>query len=102
MSVKVLQRLALVLGVFVALGCSDTETTTSAPPVVTTTAEAHLCDAGDEAFVKRVIPLMWGRKAGSIREVAVLLQILQGSDRPTLIQRMARSPEYLQRWWYFF
>jgi len=84
------------------VGCGEETKETAAPAYAETTAEAEICDAGDEAFIKRAIPLMWGRKPGSIREVAVLTQLVQASSRGTVIEHMARSPEYLQRWWYFF
>ncbi|MBC8071277.1 MAG: hypothetical protein IAG13_23330 [Deltaproteobacteria bacterium] len=65
---------------------------------------AELCDAGDEAWVKRVIPLLHGRRPESIREVRVLVQMVEqlealGVDgRATVAMGLARGPEYQQRW----
>ncbi len=59
---------------------------------------ADFNDAGDEAFVARLVPLMWGRAPGSIREVQVLVHILEASDREALVRAMARSPEYVEHW----
>ncbi|MEE2830391.1 MAG: hypothetical protein VX498_14475, partial [Myxococcota bacterium] len=59
-------------------------------------------DAGDEAFVHRLLPLMWGRQADSIREVEVLLQLLEQQGRAGLVRSMARHPDYVDRWQEFF
>ena len=50
-----------------------------------------LGDAGDEAFVRRAVPMMWGRNPESIREVDVLVQVLRGTggDRAGLVRAMA-------------
>lgn len=59
---------------------------------------ALLCDAGDEAFVRDAVATMWGRFPVSIREVEVLVQVVEQTGRANLIRRMARSPEYRARW----
>ena len=41
---------------------------------------AELCDAGDEAWAKRVIPLVQGRRPESIREIRVLTQMVSQLD----------------------
>ncbi len=66
--------------------------------------EAELCDAGDEAWVKRAIPFIQGRKPESIREVRVLVSAIeqldeQGLDGRRLVARgLAHGDEYLDRW----
>jgi hypothetical protein len=55
-------------------------------------------DAGDEAFVRRLVPLMWGRTATSVNEVSVLVDVLAASDREQLVRAMARSPEFVDAW----
>lgn len=55
-------------------------------------------DAGDEAFVRRAVPLMWGRHPQSVREVDVLLAMLGDVGREGLIRAMARTPEYRAHW----
>ncbi|MEE2830016.1 MAG: hypothetical protein VX498_12570 [Myxococcota bacterium] len=59
-------------------------------------------DAGDEAFVKRLLPVLWGRGPDSIAEVDLLVQLLEQTDRRTLVRLMANSPDYNQRWRDFF
>lgn len=59
---------------------------------------AQVADAGDEAFVRRLVDVMWGRGPHSIREVAVLVEIAQQTSRGELVRSMAKSPEYVQRW----
>ena len=66
--------------------------------------EAELCDAGDEAWVKRAIPFIQGRKAESIREVRVLVSAIEqldelGLDGRELVARgLAQGDLYLDRW----
>ncbi len=57
-----------------------------------------VCDAGDEAFVRRAIPHLWGRRPHSIREVEVLLRVVQTSGRRRLLQRMMFSLEFAEHW----
>jgi hypothetical protein len=81
-------RLSLVLISGALIACTATETP----------SQYDVADAGDEAFVKRVVPLMWGRKPSSIREVSVLVQLIQQSSRAEVVYRMSRSPEFIDRW----
>jgi hypothetical protein len=66
--------------------------------------DAELCDAGDEAFVKRLIPLVHGRKPESIREVRLLVSIIEQLDMKGLDGRravtlgMLRGDAYLTRY----
>jgi len=66
--------------------------------------EAELCDAGDEAWVKRAIPFIQGRKAESIREVRVLASAIEQLDasgldgRRMVAQALAQGDLYLDRW----
>ncbi len=72
------------------------------------TTDPQSCDAGHESFVKRVIPLVQGRKPESIREVRLLVQIIQsidetgGNGRFELAYGLAAGPLYLERWKMFF
>ncbi len=65
---------------------------------------AELCDAGDEAWAKRLIPLVHGRRPESIREVRVLVQMVEqlealGVDgRATVAMGLARGDQYRDRW----
>ena len=62
------------------------------------------CDAGDEAFVKRLIPFVHGRQPESIREVRLLVSMIeqldmQGLDgRQTVALGLMRGDQFLSRW----
>ncbi len=66
--------------------------------------EAELCDAGDEAFVKRLIPLVHGRKPDSIREVRLLVSMIEQIDmkgddgRRAVTLGLLRGDAYLNRY----
>jgi hypothetical protein len=83
--------------------CQD-EGCVSAPDCVDTgfrpgmLEDTPLCDAGDEAFVRRLMPQLWGRHPRSVREIDLLLQIIEQSDRATLVDLMLDSRAFVQRW----
>jgi hypothetical protein len=62
------------------------------------------CDAGDEAFVKRLIPLMQGRRPEGMREVALLVSMIQQLDargvdgRAVVARGLADGDAYRRRW----
>jgi len=62
------------------------------------------CDAGDEAFVKRLIPFVQGRRPESIREVRLLVSMIEqldaaGQDGRMLVARgLTQGDVYLERW----
>ncbi len=62
------------------------------------------CDAGDEAFVKRLIPLMQGRKPEGMREVRLLVSMIGQLDalgvdgRAVLARGLASGELYIRRW----
>lgn len=66
------------------------------------------CDAGDEAFVKRIVPLLQGRKPEGMREVRLLVSAIQqldaqGKDGRAIVARgLASGDLYLSRWRTFF
>ena len=59
---------------------------------------AEVPDAGDEAFVRRILPMVWGRDPLSSREVRVMVQIIQQTSRQELIRGLAKAPIYRKRW----
>ncbi|HIA02592.1 MAG TPA: hypothetical protein EYN66_11890, partial [Myxococcales bacterium] len=59
-------------------------------------------DAGDQAWVKRVIPLLWGRQPSSINEIHVLTEMAQQLGRDKVLRAMAKAPDYFTRWEFFF
>lgn len=64
----------------------------------------ELCDAGHEAWVKRAIPLLQGRKPESIREVRLLVSMIEqidaqgGDGRAEVARGLASGPLYRERW----
>jgi hypothetical protein len=64
----------------------------------------ELCDAGDEAFVKRLIPFVQGRKPDGMREVRLLVQMIEqldamGEDGRRIVARgLADGELYVDRW----
>lgn len=70
-------------------------------PVATPPPEAPQrasCDAGDEAWVQRVLPLVWGRRAVGAAEVQVWASMANQHGRPAALAGMMESPEYAA-WW---
>lgn len=74
------------------------------PLIPAGTETAELCDAGDEAFVKRLIQFVHGRKPASIREVRVLVSMIEQlndageNGRLAVAQGLARGEIYEARW----
>ncbi len=91
----------------------DTDATTTAAgtdsgePSPPETGE-ELCDAGHEAWVKRAIPLLQGRKPASIREVRLLVSMIEqieaqgGDGRAVVAAGLADGALYRERWATFF
>lgn len=63
-----------------------------------TLEDAVECDAGDEALVRRLVPQLWGRQPESIREVDLLVQVIEQGGRSTLVRAMMGSEEFAVRW----
>ncbi|MFT7625312.1 MAG: hypothetical protein ACI9WU_004503, partial [Myxococcota bacterium] len=98
-------RALLAVTLLAVIGCRSDATEVPVPggtyavveaPGVADTGDA--CLVGDETFVKRVLPLLWGRKPASLREVQVLVDLTAELGREGLVRAMARSPEYVTRW----
>ncbi|MCB9567846.1 MAG: hypothetical protein H6710_11665 [Myxococcales bacterium] len=68
----------------------------------------ELCDAGDEAWVKRAIPMIAGRKPEGIREVRLLVSMIEqidaagGDGREEVARGLADGDRYIERWYDFF
>lgn len=81
---------------------SDTGDSGPEPPPPGDQTEA--CDAGDEAFVKRLIPLIQGRKPEGMREVLLLVRMIEQLDaagvdgRAVVARGLADGPLYVNRW----
>jgi hypothetical protein len=55
-------------------------------------------DAGDEAWVERAVPALWGRGPSGVAEVAVIVDLVEQTSRGDVVRAMANSPEYIDRW----
>ncbi|MEZ4450802.1 MAG: hypothetical protein R3B09_15080 [Nannocystaceae bacterium] len=86
---------------------AETETGDSGEPPPPTDVE-ELCDAGDEAWVKRAVPLIQGRRPEGMREVRLLVAMIEqidaagGDGREVVARGLASGDLYLQRWYDFF
>ena len=66
------------------------------------------CDAGDEAWVKRAIPMIQGRLPEGMREVRLLVAMIEqidaagGDGREVVARGLASGDLYLRRWSDFF
>ncbi len=56
------------------------------------------CDAGDVAWVQRVMPLLWGRRPHGAAEVDLWVQVAAQQGREAVVRAMARDPEYRDAW----
>lgn len=72
---------------------ADADTTTT-PPVLDTSS----CDGGDAAWVQRVIPLLWGRRAHGSAEIQLWSEMATAYGRETTARAMTHNPIYA-RWW---
>lgn len=62
------------------------------------------CDAGDQAWVKRAVPLIQGRRPEGMREVLLLVSIIEqldaaGADGRAIVARGLASGDHYQRRW---
>jgi len=66
--------------------------------------DPELCDAGDESWAKRVLPAVQGRRPEGIREVRILVQMIEQLDelgvdgRRVVARGLANGDEYFDRW----
>ena len=59
---------------------------------------AEVCDAGDEAWAARTLPLVWGRKPRGSAEVRQWASVASSFGRDVALRAMTQSPEY-RSWW---
>jgi len=70
----------------------------TASPVPGVLEDGEICDAGDENFVRRIVPLLLGRRPASVREVALLLSVIEQGGRETLVRALMRTEAFALRW----
>lgn len=56
------------------------------------------CDAGDEAWIRQVVPFLLGRPPAGLREVRVLTDLVGRVGRGEAARLLARGPDYESRW----
>lgn len=56
------------------------------------------CDSGDEAFVQRVMPLIWGRRPHGAHEVKAWAEMARTYGRVVVVSAMTRDQAYVDRW----
>src|SRR5262249_27847657 len=55
-------------------------------------------DAGDQAWVRQVVPIVLGRKVKGAVEVKLLTDLIQLTDRPTVLRGLMQQPEFNEHW----
>lgn len=55
-------------------------------------------DAGDQAWVRQVVPIVLGRKVKGASEVRLLTDLVQLTDRPTVLRGLMQQPEFQEHW----
>lgn len=58
----------------------------------------EVCDAGDEVWVERVMPLLWGRKPHGAYEVRLWADVAREEGRDVVVRAMTAAPAYVDRW----
>ena len=76
----------------------DPYTTTGGTSGPTTPPTPTECDAGTEAWVTRVMPLMWGRRPHGSAEVQMWARVADAHGREAVVRAMTQHYEYLS--WY--
>jgi hypothetical protein len=56
------------------------------------------CDAGHEQWVRRVLPVLYGRPAAGTHEIRLWTQATELQGRAAALDAMMESPEYVERW----
>ena len=55
-------------------------------------------DANDAAFVRQVIPILYGRKARGYDEVKLISDLIVQTDRETALRALMDRPEFIDHW----
>ena len=56
------------------------------------------CEASEEAWVMRAMPLLWGRKPHGAAEVGLWASVAREHGRDVVVRAMALDPEYQEHW----
>ena len=55
-------------------------------------------DGGHRAWVRQVLPILWGRKARNCNEVEVWAQLATQMNRPEALAVMMKQPDFTEHW----
>lgn len=84
------------------VSCTQEEPTPSPTPTATPAPTPFLkpetCDAGEETFVARLMPLVWGRRAHGLQEIQLWAELSRRYGRETVVEAMTYDEAY-QRYW---
>ena len=83
---------AIAMGI--AMGVLLGGCTPPAPPF----PDADIDDAGDASFVRQVVPVLLGRKVRGYDELTAFIDIIQATDRETLIRALMEQDEFVNYW----
>ena len=89
--------IAVVVGGLVLAACGSPPFPKLQAPETDTAVDDpwDVCDAGDTAWVQRVLPLMWGRQAHGAAEVEMWVGATEQAGRAAVLDALARDPAYL-------
>jgi hypothetical protein len=76
----------------------EIETPDTGPDIVIPKDDWITCDAGDEAWVKQSLLVLLGRRAEGIREVRVLVDMVQKLGRQEVLTGLMSTQEFEDRW----
>ncbi|MFT5434932.1 MAG: hypothetical protein ACI9OJ_005648 [Myxococcota bacterium] len=84
------------------LGCEGVVTPEASPVargvVHQVTAPLEVSDAGDETFVRRLLPILWGRHPSSLAEVELMAQAVEQLGRRDFVLGLTAADAYRQHW----
>ncbi|HIA04727.1 MAG TPA: hypothetical protein EYN06_10580 [Myxococcales bacterium] len=72
------------------------------PDIIVPDDDWTTCDAGDEAWVKQTLLVLLGRRAEGIREVRVLVDMIEKLGRQGVITGLMSTKEFEDRWYDWF
>ena len=55
-------------------------------------------DAGDESFVRQVVPVLQGRKIRGYAETKLLSDLVKATDRPTVLKALMAQNDFIDHW----
>lgn len=88
------------IALLLLLGCPDPSPTPT--PLEDVLPAEGACDAGDEAWVRRTLPLVWGRRPHGEAEVQAWTRLIPQIGRHKIVEVLSISDEYHDSWMPWF